>query len=138
MHGSSHGLPRCFWSQPKLQKGEKALRIVDFLDNIAPKDEERTIADGGNTKILVSYGPKKPTKLEQISISQWVVGNTRIVYNLLASNKLGTQSDVQNYLTYSIMELSNRYQWVSVLTADFSAACEPGFLKHDSLVFIRP
>ena len=34
----------------QLQKGEKALRIVDYIDNIVPKDEERTLADGGNTK----------------------------------------------------------------------------------------
>lgn len=48
----------------QLQKGEKALRIVDFLDNIVPKDEERTVADGGNTKLVVSYGPKKPLRAD--------------------------------------------------------------------------
>ena len=68
---------------------------------------------------MVSYGPKKPG-LEQVSIPQWVVSNTRIFYNLLTSKNLATQTDVQNYLAYTIkiMELSNRYQWVSVLKYD--------------------
>ena len=102
-----------------LQTGEKALRIVDFVDNIVPKDEERTLADGGNTKLVVSYKPKKP-RLEQITMSQWVVSNTRIFYNLLASKKINSQADVQNYLAYTIkiMELSNRYQGTSVLKYD--------------------
>lgn len=101
------------------QTGEKALRIVDFVDNIVPKDEERTIVDGGNTKLVVSYGPKKP-RLEQITMSQWVISNTRIFYNLLASRKLNSQAEIQNYLAYTIkvMELSNRYHWASVLKYD--------------------
>lgn len=49
-----------FLRPAQLQKGEKALRIVDFIDNIVPKDEEWTIEDGGNTKLVISYGPKKP------------------------------------------------------------------------------
>lgn len=103
-----------FLRPTQLQKGEKALRIVDFLNNIVPKDKERTIADGGNTKLVVSYGPKK-LRLEQVSIS-----HSRIFHNLLPSNKLSTPLDVQNYLAYTIeiMELSNRYQWVSVLEYD--------------------
>ena len=93
-----------FLRPAQLQKGEK---------------EERTLADGGNTKLVVSYGPKK-LRLEQVSIPQWVVSNTRIFYNLLTSKKLATQPDVQNYLAYTvkIMELSTRYQWVSVLKYD--------------------
>ena len=108
-----------FLRPAQLQTGEKALRIVDFVDNIVPKDEERTLADGGNTKLVVSYGPKKP-RLEQITMSQWVVSNTRILYNLLASKKINSQADVQNYLAYTIkiMELSNQYQCTSILKYD--------------------
>ena len=95
-----------FLRPAQLQKGEKALRIVDYIDNIVPKDEERTLADGGNTKLVVSYGPTKP-RLEKVSIPLWVVSKTRIFYNLLTSKKLATQPDVQNYLAYTIkiMEL---------------------------------
>lgn len=108
-----------FLKPAQLQKGEKALRIVDFLDNIVAKHEERTIADGGNTKLVVSYGLKRP-RLEQVSLPQWVVSNTRIFYNLLFRRMLSTQSDVQNYLAYTIkiMELSDRYQWIWVLKYD--------------------
>ncbi|CAH3039826.1 unnamed protein product [Pocillopora meandrina] len=71
-----------FLRPAQLQKGEKALRNVDFLDNIVPQDEERT----------------------------WVVGNTRTFYNLPSSNKLTMAHDVQNYFAYTIkiMKLSNR------------------------------
>ena len=108
-----------FLRPAQLPKGEKVLKIVDFIDNIVPRDDERTLSDGGNTKLVVSYGPKKP-KLEQVSIQQWVVSNTRIFYNLLASRKLSSQVDIQHYLAYTIkiMELSNRYQWVSILKYD--------------------
>jgi len=56
----------------QLPKGEKVLRIIDFLDTIIPREEELTISDGGNTKLIVSYGPKKP-KLEQVTLPQWVI-----------------------------------------------------------------
>ena len=32
-----------FLRPAQLQKGEKALRYVDFLENIVPQDEERTV-----------------------------------------------------------------------------------------------
>ena len=43
----------------QLPKGEKVLKIVDFIDNIVPRDNERTLSDGGNTKLVISYGSKK-------------------------------------------------------------------------------
>ena len=48
-----------FLRPAQLPKGEKVLRIIDFIDTIIPREEERTISDGGNTKLIVSYGPKK-------------------------------------------------------------------------------
>ena len=105
-----------FLKPAQLPQCEKVLRIIDFVDNIIPREDERTLSDGGNTKLIVSYGPKKP-KLEQVTLQQWVIENTRIFYNLLADGKLKSLGDVQHYLAYSIkiMELANRYQWVSVL-----------------------
>ena len=46
-----------FLRPAQLPKGEKVLKIVDFIDN---RDDERTLSDGGNTKLVVSYGPQKP------------------------------------------------------------------------------
>lgn len=37
-----------------------------FADNIVPRKDRRTISDNGNTKFIVSFGPKKP-KLEQVT-----------------------------------------------------------------------
>ncbi|CAH3184539.1 unnamed protein product [Porites lobata] len=84
----------------QLPKGEKVLRIIDFVDNIIPREDERTISDGGHTKLIVSYGPKKP-KLEQVT-------------------KLNSLEDIINYPAYTVkvMELSNRFQWPSVLKYD--------------------
>ena len=67
----------------QLAKGEKVLRIVDFIDKIVSNTEDRTISDLGTTKLVISSGPKKP-KLESVSIAQWVVGNTRIFHHLLS------------------------------------------------------
>ena len=76
-----------FLKPAQLAKGERVLRIVDFVDKIVTNTEDRTICDLGNTKLVISSGPEKP-KLESLSIAQWVVGNTRIFHSLLSSGKL--------------------------------------------------
>ena len=112
------GTSEMFLKPAQLPKGE-VFRIVDFVDNIVPREDERSLSDGGNTKLIVSYGPKKP-KLDQVTMQQWVVSNTRIFYNLLVKQKLQSVEDIQHYLAYTIkiMELANRFQWVSVLKYD--------------------
>ncbi|KAL9955063.1 hypothetical protein ACROYT_G042667 [Oculina patagonica] len=97
-----------FLKPGRMEKGEKPILIVDFVNNIVPQDEEETLGNQGNAKIVVTYGPKKP-KLESITLQQWVVGNTRIFYTLLSQGKLVSQVDIQNYLAYTvkIMELSS-------------------------------
>ena len=108
-----------FLKPAQLAKGERVLRIVDFVDKIVTNTEDRTISDLGNTKLVISSGPKKP-KLESLSIAQWVVGNTRIFHSLLSSGKLPSAQDVQHYLacTVKIMELSSKFSWPSVLQYD--------------------
>ena len=92
-----------------MEKGEKPLLIVDFVNNIVPQDEEETLGNQGTAKIVVTYGPKKP-KLENITLQQWVVANTRIFYTLLLQGKLVSRVDIQNYLAYTVklMELSSK------------------------------
>lgn len=108
-----------FLKLAQLAKGEKVLRIIDFVDKIVTNTEDKTITDLGNTKLVISSGPKKP-KLESISIAQWVVGNTRILHNLLSSGKLPSPQNVQHYLAYTVkvMELSSKFSWPSVLQYD--------------------
>ena len=108
-----------FLKPAQLAKGEKVLRIIDYVDKIVTSTEDRTITDLGSTKLVISSGPKKP-KLESLSIAQWVVGNTRIFHTLLNSGKLPSPQDVQHYLAYTVkvMELSTKYSWASVLQYD--------------------
>ena len=99
--------------------GEKVLRIVDFISSLVPKDTEQTISDMGGSRLLISYGHQRP-RLESVSLTQWVVANTRIFHSLLFSSKLPTSRDVRDYLAYTvkIMELAGRYEWTSVLKFD--------------------
>ena len=97
----------------KTAKGEKPLLIIDFVKNIVPQEEEKTLGNQGSAKIVVTNGPK----LKSILIPQWVVANTRIFYTLLSEGKLSTQSAIQHYLAYTvkIMELIAGYDWKSIL-----------------------
>ena len=99
--------------------GEKVLRVVDFISSLVPKETEQTISDMGGSRLLISYGQQRP-RLESVSLSQWVVANTRIFHSLLFSCKLPTSRDVRDYLAYTvkIMELAGKYEWTSVLKFD--------------------
>ena len=121
-----------FLKPAQLAKGEKILRIVDFIDKIVSNSEDRTLSDLGTTKPVISSGPKKP-KLESVSIAQWVVGNSRIFHQLLSSGKLPSPQDVQHYLAYTvkIMELSAKFSWPSVLRYD-------GEFRHIQAVYNYP
>ena len=72
---------RMFLKPAQLTKGEQVLRIIDFVDKIVSTIKDRTLSDIGATKLVVSYGPKKP-KLENVTIAQWVIANTRIFHTL--------------------------------------------------------
>ena len=49
------------------------LKIIDFVNQIVQKEEEQILLDNGNNKLFLKGGPKK-IKPEDISISQWVIG----------------------------------------------------------------
>ncbi|KAL9977124.1 hypothetical protein ACROYT_G014497 [Oculina patagonica] len=57
-----------FLKPAQLAKGEQILRIVDFIDKIVSTVEDRTLSEISATKLVVSYGPKKP-KLESVCSS---------------------------------------------------------------------
>ena len=48
-----------FLKPAQLAKGEKVLRIIDYVDKIVTSTEDRTITDLGSTKLVISSGPKK-------------------------------------------------------------------------------
>ena len=99
--------------------GEKVLRIVDFVSSLVPRESEHTLSDMGGSRLLISYEQQRPW-LESVSLSQWVVANTRIFHSLLFSCKLPTSRDVRDYLAYAvkIMQLAGKYEWTSVLKFD--------------------
>ena len=108
-----------FLKPAQLAKGERVLHIIDFIDKIIQSADECTISELGTTKLVVSYGPKKP-KLENVTLAQWVIGNTRIFHTLLQGGKLPSIQDMQHYLAYTVkvMELSTKFVWTSVLKYD--------------------
>ena len=85
----------------QLAKSEHVLHIIYFVDKLVPKSDERTISEVGLIKLLVSYGPKKP-KLKNITLSQWVVGNTRIFFTLL---QLGTVTTLRDTPCVFVIQL---------------------------------
>ena len=85
----------------QLAKSEHVLHMIYFVDKLVPKSDERTISEVGLTKLLVSYGPKKP-KLENITLSQWVIGNTRIFFTLL---QLGTVTTLRDTPCVFVIQL---------------------------------
>jgi len=98
--------------------GETALQILDFLSpsSIVKHEQVATTAEG--TKLWVSMGGKKPA-LRSVTVSQWAIANTKIMYKLLSTNKLSTTS-MHDYMAYTIkiLELGQRYTWPSVLEFD--------------------
>ena len=99
----------------------KALRIIDFVNDIIPHEDERMIGNdaGGSTRLLVKYGKRKP-KLESVTVAQWTVANTRIMHRLISSKQLVSYDDIKSYLAYTVkvMQLCTRYTWVSILRFD--------------------
>ena len=79
-----------FLRPAQLLKREKVHGIVvDFVDNIVPRQDNRTISEGGSTKLVVSYGPKK-SRLEQVTLSHNRPKN------------LKSQEDINNHLAYTV------------------------------------
>ena len=55
-----------FLKPAQLAKGERVLRIVDFVDKIVMNTKDRTISDMGNTKIVISSGPTNTVKIMEL------------------------------------------------------------------------
>jgi len=104
----------------QLAKSERILRIADLINKLVPNTDQQTISKVALTKLLVSYGPKKP-KLDTVSLAQWVIGNTRIFFTLLLLVKLPCRTaDVQHYLAHNvkIMGLSSKFTWAFIVKYD--------------------
>ena len=110
--------------KPKKTSGKTYLHIVDFVDNICQKDDERLLAEHGITRLMINYGPKK-LKLHEISMQKYVIGAIRILVELLDSKQMSSldvKDGVKQCFGYliKIMELAMRFEWKSVLEFDDS------------------
>ena len=107
--------------KPKKRNGKTYLCIIDFVDNIYQKDNERLLAEHGITRLLISYNPKK-LKLHDISIQQYVIGAIHILVELLDSKQISSLDGIKQYFGYliKIMELAMRFEWKSALEFDDS------------------
>ena len=97
----------------------KALLIPDFVSKMTPEIEENVIDLGSNARLSVTYCNKRP-KLREISLTEFNIANTRIMYRLIETGQLASYSDIKSYLCYTvkISQLAAKFNWHNVLKYD--------------------
>ena len=97
----------------------KPLLIPDFVDYRADPYDEQEIASSSSTSVFVRSLKEKP-KLESVTISNWIADNAKIMDQLIVSGQLKSQSDISDYLAYTvkIAELVEAFTWPSVIQYD--------------------
>ena len=110
--------PKLFLN-PNSNKGKQALLIPDFVSKVVPEREENVISLGKNTKLSVTCENRRP-KLAEISLSEWNIANTRILFRLIKTGQLRTYSDMKDYLVYTVKinQLASKFNWLKVLKYD--------------------
>ena len=88
----SHDTQADVFLKPRL--GKHYLKIVDYVDKLLQVDSERLIADDGNAQLLLNFGPKR-TKLEDISIPQYVMASIRISYTSIETGQISNFESIK-------------------------------------------
>ena len=65
----------------------KPLLILDFMSKVIPEVDENVIELGPHKKFFVSLGHKK-VKLNEVTLSEFNIANTHIVYHLTETGQL--------------------------------------------------
>ena len=96
----------------------KFLDIADFVNLVPPLLEEQVLSEGNGTELVMRSAARKP-KLQNISIEDWCLANTRIMDEMYSSGRLNNHS-IRDYMahTMKICELFRVYDRVSVLQYD--------------------
>ena len=105
---------------PVTNKGNvRALLIPDFVSKMTPEIEENVIDLGSNARLSVTYGNKHP-KLSEISLTEFNIAVTRIIYWLIEKGQLASYSNIKSYLchTVRINRLAAKFNWKNVLIFD--------------------
>ena len=112
------------WKDPQIYlasaaNGKSAPTYYDITDFVSGNVEEEIVVGGsGSHQVVLKSGPRKP-KLDNVSLSQWIVANLAILYKLQGESKL-TVEGLLDYLSYTtkICQLVQRYSLTSVLLYD--------------------
>jgi hypothetical protein len=98
------------------KRGEKPLRIIDFI-NLQEVREDEEVELGGGLSIRLPRQTKP--KLENVTPAQFIAANARIMATLIESGRLA-DTEVLDYLAYTakVGEMATRYTWGSVLLYD--------------------
>ena len=97
----------------------KPMLIPDFVDYGAGHYDEQEIASSSSTSVFVRSLKGKP-KLESVTVSNWIAANAKIMDQLIVSGQLKSQSDISDYLAYTVKieELVEAFTWPSVIQYD--------------------
>ena len=75
--------------------------IPNFTSRMVDEQDPNVIHLGKNAKLSIT-DRSRFAKLSEISIADWNVANTRILYHLIETGQLQTYSDIQSYLCYTV------------------------------------
>jgi hypothetical protein len=63
------------------QEKTKYLDIIDYVNMIPPMSDEQVVCEDGGISMVVRSGTKWP-QLENVSVEEWALANTRIMYTI--------------------------------------------------------
>lgn len=98
--------------------GCKHRDIADYVYLVSPVAEDHVISEEGGVQVLFRTAPRKP-RLQNISIEEWALANTRIMDAMYSNNELIGPA-LRDYLAYTakVCELFRLYDRVTVLQYD--------------------
>ena len=99
-------------------KDIKVYEIVDYIHLVPPVVEEKLVSEHGESQLYYRDAPKKP-KLQNVTVEEWCLANTRIM-DLLMSTQCLDANSLRDYMCYTmnVCELFKHYQRTTVLQYD--------------------
>ena len=82
---------------------------------MAEPKTEKILSENGDTKLSLNYEPVR-TKLESISVPQYVAASIQILNFLIESGQITHYDGIKQYLAYLIkcMDLVTKYDWQAI------------------------
>ena len=89
--------------KPKSKGPNKCYSVIDFVSfaNVTHRNEEtELLSDNNGTSIIMKNSRHKP-KIQEVTLSQWVSANARIMSKLIADGTLSDTRDLLDYMEYT-------------------------------------